>query len=192
MKQDPSDRHTWARQVGGSRYTPWLLVVAAAICAVGCRSEPSEAEVQELPVVIEPQETAAVEPARPTYDDEGALLGGSDVIAGLRMPRGLRLEAEERRKHRYRTEVPIAKVLQYFGPRLFTGQVEKIGAQGAAYRYAVPRGVRGGQVKLDVVVRAMPDGGAQIEVVERVPPSKDPPSANELRRLYLQKQRYEQ
>lgn len=141
------------------------------------------------------QSTEAPEPEAPVVDDalydaEGNLLPSDIVVAGLALPRGL----EERpsfgdRRHVYWTNVPIAKVQGYFGRRLITGQVDRIG-DAAVFRRAVPQGVRGGVVHLDVGIHPIPrGGGARVEIEEIAPEPQNPPSADELIRRFDEEQR---
>ncbi|MCA9616641.1 MAG: hypothetical protein H6722_31585 [Sandaracinus sp.] len=124
------------------------------------------------------------------YDAEGNLLPSDVVVAGLALPRGL----EERpsfgdRRHVYWTNVPIVKVQGYFGRRLITGQVDRIG-DAAVFRRAVPQGVRGGIVHLDVGIHPIPrGGGARVEIEEIAPVPQNPPSADELIRRFDEEQR---
>jgi hypothetical protein len=128
-------------------------------------------------------------PAEALYDAEGNLLPSDVVVAGLALPRGL----EERpvhgaRRHVYRTDVPLTKVQAYFGQRLITGQVDRIG-DAAIFRRAVPSGVRGGVVHLDVGIHPIPRGGTRVEIDELPPPATNPPSADELIRQFEEEQR---
>lgn len=123
------------------------------------------------------------------YDAEGNLREGDEVIVGLQMPRGLTLEREEDRKHIYMTGVPIEKLVGYFGPRLFTGAVSRVG-DGAVYRGARPVGVDENVVLLDVSILA---AGYQtrVEVHELPPIPANPPSPAELQRRWDEMQRLE-
>ena len=147
-------------------------------------------------VVQTPDRIEEPEPERPVgesrldnflYDDEGKLRESDVVIAGLTMPRGLELEREEERRHIYTTQVPRPKLLEYFGPRLFTGAVDPIG-DGAIYRAATVQGVRGGSVKLDVTV-IRTGVNTRVEVFELPPIPENMPSPAELHRLYQEELR---
>ncbi|NLY93446.1 MAG: hypothetical protein GXY23_05405 [Myxococcales bacterium] len=142
---------------------------------------------RETPVVSEgyPPGEGPSAPATPTredplYDAEGRLRESDRVIAGLPMPVGLELRYEGDRRHVFHSKLPIQDLLRYFGPRLITGEVTPLG-EGAVYRNGVPRGVKGGVVRLDVAIRPTPKG-AQIEILELPPPPADPPSPAELSR----------
>ncbi len=113
------------------------------------------------------------------YDAEGNLLASGKKVAGLTLPRGLEPSTKRARSRSYTTKVPLNKVLRFFGPRLQTGTVDRIG-QGIIYRQAIPRGVKGGVVKLDVSVLPSSKGGARVEIVELPPPPKTTPNRGQL------------
>ena len=100
------------------------------------------------------------------------------------MPRGLtEQESADERVHRYwAPEVPLAKVIAYFGPILVTGQVDRVGS-GAVYQDAVPRDVQGSPVRLKVGVHSSPRGGARVEIRELPPPRATPLDDEQLRDL---------
>lgn len=128
-------------------------------------------------------------PAEALYDAEGNLLPGDVVIAGLTLPRGLEARpVRGARRHVYRTDVPLAKVQAYFGQRLITGEVDRLG-DVAIFRRAVPQGVRGGVVHLDVGIHPIPRGGTRVEIDELAPPDQNPPNPEELIRRFDEEQR---
>lgn len=105
------------------------------------------------------------------YDAQGVPLASGEQVAGLVLPRGL-TEVEElsrARRHVYRSRVPPDRLLRYFGPRLTTVDVQHRGGS-VTYADAVPRGVRGGVVKLDVTIRPSSAHAAVVELYERPPP----------------------
>lgn len=166
-----------------------LLFFCLAACGP-CGSNPAP---ESAPVATtETSETLRAEDRQSLYDADGNLLPSDTLIAGLALPRGL----EERpvrgaRRHVYRTDVPLAKVQAYFGPRLVTGHVDRLG-DAAIFRRAVPRGVRGGIVYLDVGIHPIPRGGTRIEVVELAPPApptQNSPTPEELIRRFDEEQR---
>jgi hypothetical protein len=61
--------------------------------------------------------------------------------------------------------VELDAMLAYFGPRLVTGQVDRVGA-GAVFREAAPRNARGSVVKLDVGIHPSAAGGTRLEIEE--------------------------
>lgn len=153
------------------RRVAWLTVVVVVGCAlvVACSGDP-------------PPSTDGVGQALPTppprssrrqsiYDEHGELRESDDVVAGLTLPMGL--EADEARstdrRHFYNSNVPHQKMLSYFGPRLNTVEVEHLG-DSVVYRNAVPQGVRGGVVRLDVRIEPTSAHPTSVEVFERPPP----------------------
>ena len=174
------------------------IAIARGACAVslsfvvmtacGGGEAPSlPAEVAPPPPVERPPPPRAPD-AR--YDEEGQLLESDTRVAGLVLPRGLQPVVDEERRHVYRTDVPIAKVQQYFGVRLVTGQVDSRPNGSVTYVDALPRGVRGGEVRLDVTVDPIVGSGARVEVRERMPAPIDPPSEEEALRTLQEQMRH--
>ncbi len=157
---------------------PALLLV---LLSVACSDE----------VIQAPDEPAVEVPEAPSgptgriddylYDAEGQLRESDEVIAGLVLPRGLELDRHAGRRHVYRTSLPRTKLAAYFGPRLFTGAVDRVGGDGAIYRAATVQGVRGSAVRMDVSI--LPIGGrTRVEVFELPPVPVNPPSPEEMTR----------
>ena len=152
----------------------------------GCGSDPlpaledleetPEEETQNVPFHVEDE----------LYDQEGNLREGDTRVAGLRLPVGLELDYEEERNHIFRTTVPIEKVVRYFGPRLFTGNVSRIG-DGAVYRGAVPKNVEGSPVRLDVSILEI-GAKVRVEITELPPLPQNPLPPAELERLWREQQ----
>jgi len=173
------------RRAAGRRVPagPAVLVgLALAFAGAGCFG-PDHTERTELPGP--PPEDPARERMSPEVDQvlygpDGVPLPSDTDVAGLPLPRGLELSREDDRNHVYFTEVPLTKVQQYFGPRLQTMEVERIGA-GVIYKAAVPKGVRGGQVKMDVSILPASGGRTRVEVAE-LPPAPVVPDDPEARR----------
>lgn len=167
--------------------------VALALLAAlsGCGSCGSD-EVETVPYETEPVDPSVFDledDPNQLYDREGNLLPSETVVAGLALPRGV----EERpsrgeRRHTYSTEVEMGKVQRYFGPRLMTGEVDRVGS-AAVFRAAVPRDVQGGVVRLDVGLYPTPRGGTRIEIHELPPPPQTPISPEELIRRFDEDQR---
>ena len=112
-------------------------------------------------------------------DDEGRLLPSDEFVAGVRLPKGLRLYRRAEREHIYRTEVPIEKVLAYFGPMLMTGKVDRMG-EGAVYRRASVLGAEMNPTKVDVWILKAGDL-TRVAITELPPRSKFAPSVEETR-----------
>ncbi|AKF03267.1 hypothetical protein [Sandaracinus amylolyticus] len=159
------------------------LGIVIGLVVIGCGDEPDapvvSEEVAPAPVVPRPEPRPAPEPI---YGADGELLESDEVVAGLRLPRGLRPLSSRERRHVYGSDVPLAKVQRYFGPRLVTGQVDARPSGRATYVDAVPRDVRGGEVRLDVTIEPASGMATRVEIVERAPaPLSAPPEEETLR-----------
>ena len=151
------------------RCLPGLFLLALGACA----EEPPSAENVGRRVAAPPPRPRPDDRSR-LYDAEGVPRPSDRQVAGLVLPRGLEaLEAlSEERRHVYRSRVPPARLLRYFGPRLTTAQVQQRG-ETVTYVDAAPRGVRGGVVRLDVTIRPSSAHEALVEVYERPPASPE-------------------
>jgi hypothetical protein len=149
-----------------------FVLALCALSAMACDRAPAPARVAEgAPSPAEAEAPRAPRPP-PLYDAQGRLLPSTTRIAGLTLPRGLEPLRATETEHVYRTDVPIDRLLAYFGPRLFTARVDPI-AGGATYRRARPTEARGGEVFLDVSILPASDGGARVHVYELPPPPID-------------------
>ena len=167
---------------GMRRTTGFLSLLLAPLLGVSVGACGDDAAApEEGPAVAAEEGTPETAPPEATFDADGNLLPSDVVVAGLTLPRGLELAYEEERTHVYRTEAAIGRVQAYFGTRLVTGQVDRVG-EGAIFREAVPRGVRGGVVKMDVSILALGRGRVRVEIVELPPPPQNPPNEVEIRR----------
>ena len=152
--------------------------------AMGCGGEPDAPVVSEevAPPPVVPQAETRQAP-EPLYGADGELLESDELVAGLRLPRGLTPMLSEDRRHVYRSDVPLVKMQRYFGPRLVTGQVDTRPSGRATYVDAVPRDVRGGEVHLDVTIEPASGMVSRVEIVERMPaPAGAPPEEETLER----------
>lgn len=137
-----------------------VLVVIAS----GCGREGGQAEsVPSRPVRVRPLKVRSAPP--PIFDSEGRLLPSDTVVAGHVMPRGIEPERTEGRVHRFRTDVPIAKLHQYFAPRVVTNEISPIG-EGWFFRAATPREARRDAKPIDLTILPVAPRGATIEVKE--------------------------
>lgn len=163
------------------RFTLVLVLASLAACSGGDR----DAEGRPSEVVPEVAVEAAPEIVVPSlYDDEGNLRASDDRVAGLTLPMGLTPNTVRERVHTYLSDVPMGRLLRYFGPRLTTGQVEPRPGGGASYRSAVPREVTSGAVQLNVTLMPVPNGRVLIELEEIAPePVTPPPESESLRDL---------
>ncbi|MFW5920847.1 MAG: hypothetical protein ACOCUS_03320 [Polyangiales bacterium] len=156
-----------------------MAVLVAAACS-GCgddgeRSQPAQPSRQQS----ESADSKDGAEREQLYATDGSLLESDDTVAGLTLPKGLEPFREEERRHVYRTTVSLEKLQKYFGPRLMTGEVERIG-EGVIYRDATARDAEGAKVHMDVKI--LPGvKGTRVEIEEIPPPPKNPPSLEELR-----------
>ncbi len=151
------------------------LALLVALCLAACGSGDRDAEGRPSEVLPEVAVEAAPERVTPSlYDEEGNLRPSDVRVAGLTLPMGLTPNVTEERVHTYLSDVPIARLLRYFGPRLTTGQVEERPGGGATYRAAVPREVTTGAVQMDVTIMPVPGPRALIEISE-IPPEPTSP-----------------
>lgn len=165
------------------------LLIALLLSACGQEPPPSRDGVG---VPVEPP----VHPVRgrhaDLFDENGVLRESDERVGGLVLPRGLTKveELTDERRHVYTSELPPATLLRYFGPRLFTMDIEQRGHR-ITYRAAEPRGVRGGVVKLDVTIEPTSRHPSRIEIIERppAPPEGVVIPAEEIRRHFQEQQR---
>jgi hypothetical protein len=147
------------------------VLLVAALLVQGACGDTNDTAAPARPASAEQPRGAApgAPPPEPTMGADGALLPSNEKVAGLTLPRGLEPVHEADGTHRYTTSAPIEKVLAYFGPRLFTAEVERVG-DGAIYRHARPLEARGSVVLLDVSVLGTSRGQVRVEVREAPPP----------------------
>lgn len=183
----PSGHRPWATSPG-LRSARFLLGVACIGALFGCGED--EIITSESAPEAEPEARASQDPSRQEdflYDEDGALRESDEVVAGLTMPRGLELSYEEDRRHVYESNVPRQKLLEYFGPRLFTGAVDELGG-GAVYRAATVRGEGASSVRLDVSIIRL-GSRSRVEVFELPPMPENPLPPAELERQYREAMR---
>ena len=144
----------------------WLLLVA-------CSEDPPPS-MDGVGAEVPAPERPARERPEPILDGDGVPLPSDARVAGLTLPRGLTaVEAlDTERRHHYTSEVPVNALIRYFGPRLTTVQIDREAGR-TIYRDAVPRGVRGGVVRLDVTIRTSSAHAARVEIYERPPPAPE-------------------
>lgn len=173
------------------RLSLWALlgsVLGIALAFSACASKAPAGEA-----VFEPPSTPVAGPERgperaSIYDAHGELRESDVVVAGLRLPRGLEKKFELDRRHVYETHVPLTKVQRYFGPRLRTGNVSRVG-EGATFHEATPRDTTGAIVKLDVSIVPAGEGLVQVNVYELPPPPAHPLSEAEIQAIVDREER---
>ncbi len=142
-----------------------MAAVLACLTFVGCSCEVPEGEAAVTTrEVVEPT-------LRPPsiYGLDGELKESDIVIAGLTMPMGIELEFERDRQHSFTSQVPMRKLQTYFGPRLNTADVERVG-DGAVFRRALPAGERDERAsQLDVSILSGSSGIVRVNVMEYPP-----------------------
>ena len=144
------------------RLAAWLSV---AVLVVACSDDKRAAEGAQAPKAA-PKAAVKVDRVR-YYDDKGNLLPSEQVVAGVTLPVGLKQRSRRERRTVFTMtrEVPFKKVVAYFGPRLFTGQVEASDHE-VAYLKAVPNDQLDALVKLDVRVSKRMGGETDVTLVE--------------------------
>lgn len=155
-----------------------ILTGLLSIGSLGCEDEAIETtqavdETEPAAELPEPEE-----PVRESmFDAEGNLRESGESIVGLALPMGLQHERDAERRHIYSIQAPIQKVAAFFGPRLLTGTVDRIG-DGAVYRGAT---IEGSPVRVDVSI-LQTGSRVRVEVTELPPMPENPPDPEELMR----------
>ncbi len=149
-----------------------LLSATIAVSMVACDDEAPPSTQGVGQALVNPPPRARSNDS--IYDAEGVLRESDTVVVGLTLPLGVEAaeELSTDRRHVYYSDVPPAKLLRYFGPRLNTVNVEHEGDR-VTYREATPQGVRGGVVKLDVTIQPTSARPSLVEILERPPPPPD-------------------
>lgn len=163
-----------------------LGVVVLGLTLAGCQDD--RVVHEDRAREGEDTETAARPASEGPFGPDGELRESDRKIAGLPLPRGLEPIRELDRRHVYRATVPLDAVMRYFGPRLLTGQVDRMG-EGAIYRRAVAKDARGAAVELDVSILPAA-GGTRVEITEIRPPPPKPPPLDEIRQKLRARGRY--
>ncbi len=144
---------------------------------LGCGDDGARGEARPS-AADEAEEAARQRAERQLFGPDGELLESDQRVAGLALPRGLETVLDEERSHVYHSRAPLRKLQSYFGQRLLTGQVDRMG-DGAVYRNAAPRGVRGGVVHMDVSILPMDRDRTRVEIIEIPPAPENPPTEAE-------------
>lgn len=148
------------------------LVLVAATAGCSAKRDPSRgAEGEDPPASADLEAASPSSPNPPlrVFDAQGRLIPSNEYIAGIRLPRGAELSRADEVTHVYRIRAPIEKVLQYIGPMMITGKVERRG-KGAIYRGASVKGAEVNPTKVDVSILEVGSNLVRISVTE-LPPS---------------------
>ncbi len=121
-------------------------------------------------------------PPPPDRRPDGSLLESDESVAGVRLPRGLREVAVDGRHHYYEGAYVAEAYVNYFGPRLLTGNVERLPGGGARYLEATAREARGASVIMDVLIAPGAANTTLVTIDERPPVPETPPNEAELLR----------
>ncbi|MBN8613249.1 MAG: hypothetical protein J0L92_21835 [Deltaproteobacteria bacterium] len=168
-----------------------VVLVAAGVSACG-GNEADTDESGEETVIVEPVPVVEAPPAPPPdRNPDGSLIESDDYVGGLRLPRGLREVAVNERQHYYEGPYVPEAYVNYFGPRLLTGQVTQLPGGGARYGEATAREARGGVVVMDVLISPGASGTSLVTIDERPPVPTDPPSEEEIFRELRRQQQEE-
>jgi hypothetical protein len=167
------------------------LVWVSLLFAAACSEAPPSADGVGAPIEP-PRPRERHDPNAELYDENGVPRESDVRVAGLVLPRGL-TEVEglrSARRHVYTSAIPPQRLLRYFGPRLYTVNVEQRG-QAVVYHDAEARGARGGIVKLTVTIEPTSQHPSRVEIVERppAPPEGTVIPESEIRRHFEARQR---
>ncbi|MFO0715037.1 MAG: hypothetical protein U0353_34685 [Sandaracinus sp.] len=169
-------------QTRGSSLLALVALVAVGASACG-DDEATTDERGEATEIVEPVPAVEPPPAPPPdRNPDGSLIESDETVGGLRLPRGLREVAFHERQHFYEGPYVPEAYVNYFGPRLLTGTVERLPGGGARYVEATAREARGGVVVMDVLISGAAEGTSLVTIDERPAAPVDPPSEAELRR----------
>src|SRR5690606_21417128 len=118
------------------------LAWVSLLFAVACSEAPPSADGVGEPVEP-PRPRERRDPDAELYDDSGVPRESDVRVAGLVLPRGLtEVEAlRSARRHVYTSDIPPQRLLRYFGPRLYTVNIEQRG-QAVVYHDAEARSAR--------------------------------------------------
>lgn len=158
---------------------PFIALVALSVIGCASKPEPKERSSQRD---SEDTKNAAPSVTRTLgiYDLGGNLRESDERIAGLVLPMGLELVRKTDRKQVFRSTVPVKRLFKYFGPRLFTGNVERV-KRGAIYHNAQVQGVHFSSIKLNVSILEVSKGKVRVAVEEIPPPPENVASKTDTR-----------
>lgn len=118
------------------------------------------------------------------YDLKGDLRESENAEFGIKMPLGLKEISRTETSAVFRSFLPIEKFLAFFGPRLLTGRLEKVG-RGAIYR-GVNTEIEGDARRIDLRVVLFPPSKTEIDIrlLPKAKPSTRKLSPDEVQELF--------
>jgi hypothetical protein len=151
------------------RVIPLLLAVSLAWLPGACSRDSAAERRREMLRAPEPAPVAAAVREPPLYDENGMLLPSDQAVAGLRLPRGLKLRRTLFRHWIYETGVPLEKLKIYFGPLLYGGSLQVAG-KTTSYHSAKLRSDRTGLLRLDLrILPLLTDQDINLVDIREVP-----------------------
>jgi hypothetical protein len=118
-------------------------------------------------------------------DASGAMIASEERVAGIVLPRGLKLRLGAARQWYYETSVPIEAVRAYFGPRLKTVAVIQSAGDAVTYQEAEPSDTPGAE-RVSVRIAPLPNRRGITEITIRLPPLARPPNSEAEARLLIE------
>lgn len=119
-------------------------------------------------------------------DAQGELIPSGEKVAGIELPRGLKLRLGFAREWYYETTLPAEAVRAYFGPRLDTAQVVPGAAGTITYVNALPRDTPNAE-RVNVRIGPLPKQRGKTEINIRLQTIVRPPASEAEARLELEK-----
>lgn len=160
-------------------HTVLALVLLAACSSDSRTAERPGAAVRKSNETASTNAQAPQKPLPPRiFDADGKLYASDEYAGGIALPVGVELFRADELTRVYRIRAPINRVLAYFGPRLITGNVKKVG-DGAIYKHASVKGAEVNPTKIDVTILEIGSNLVRIQIREIPPPSEYAPSATQ-------------
>jgi len=162
----------------------WRVAIAlVVICGGACNRAPELEERREL--LTAPTQAQVVQAHHENtrvFDDQGALKPSDELVSGLRLPRGLKLQTKLPRRWVYDTTVPHERLREYFAPRLDTGAATP-GGGALTFKHARSKESEGA-IFFDVVIGAKPGvpGHNFVDIREHAPVPVKWPTDQEVRK----------
>jgi hypothetical protein len=129
-----------------------VFAIATLVALLGCTGQTKREKQRELLRPVDRQaELRKVLQAQQLYDPNGRLLASAEVVAGLRLPRGLEVRFKGTDRFIYQTEVPLEKLHWYLNSHLQIAQIRRVSG-ATTYLGAIPRDAQGEPGRLDVTV----------------------------------------